>query len=50
MVADYGRGLVPLIVPLTLLRHHLRRHPVPYLAGQVYLNPEPKELCLRNHV
>jgi uncharacterized protein YbgA (DUF1722 family)/uncharacterized protein YbbK (DUF523 family) len=50
VVADYGRGLVPLIVPLTLLRHHLRRHPVPYLAGQVYLDPEPKELRLRNHV
>ncbi len=50
VVADYGRGLVPLIVPLTLLRHHLRRTPVPYLAGQVYLDPEPRELCLRNHV
>jgi uncharacterized protein YbgA (DUF1722 family)/uncharacterized protein YbbK (DUF523 family) len=47
---DYARGLVPLVVPLTLLKHHLRRHPVPYLQGQVYLTPHPKELMLRNHV
>ncbi len=50
VVADYRRGLVPLIVPLTLLRHHLRRSPVPYLAGQVYLDPEPRELRLRTQV
>jgi uncharacterized protein YbgA (DUF1722 family)/uncharacterized protein YbbK (DUF523 family) len=46
--ADYRRGLVPLVVPLTLLRHHLRKHGVPYLAGQSYLEPHPKELMLRN--
>lgn len=50
IVADYGKGLVPLIVPLTLLRHHVRRQGVEYLAGQTYLDPDPKELCLRNHV
>jgi uncharacterized protein YbgA (DUF1722 family) len=50
LVSDYGRGLVPLVVPLTLLRHHVRRHGVEYLAGQVYLDPDPKELMLRNHV
>jgi uncharacterized protein YbgA (DUF1722 family)/uncharacterized protein YbbK (DUF523 family) len=50
VVADYGRGLVPLVVPLTLVRHHVRRNGVGYLAGQVYLDPDPKELCLRNHV
>lgn len=43
-------GLVPLIVPLTLLAHHLRRHPVPWVNGQTYLNPYPAELMLRNHV
>ena len=47
---DYCRGLVPLIVPLTLIRHHVRRFEVPYLRGQVYLEPRPKELMLRNHV
>jgi hypothetical protein len=42
---------VPLIVPLTLLQHHLRRQPVPdWVRQQVYLNPYPKELLLRNHV
>jgi uncharacterized protein YbgA (DUF1722 family)/uncharacterized protein YbbK (DUF523 family) len=49
-VADYQRGLVPLVVPLTLVRHHVRRCGVAYLAGQVYLEPHPKELMLRNHV
>ncbi|HVO19561.1 MAG TPA: DUF523 and DUF1722 domain-containing protein [Anaeromyxobacter sp.] len=50
IVGDYARGLLPLVVPLTLLRHHLRRHQVEYLAGQVYLDPDPRELCLKNHV
>jgi uncharacterized protein YbgA (DUF1722 family) len=49
-IADYRRGLLPLIVPITLLRHHVRRLDVAYLASQVYLNPHPKELMLRNHV
>lgn len=51
LIEDYRQGLVPLIVPLTLLKHHLRRHPVPdWVHQQVYLNPYPKELMLRNHV
>jgi uncharacterized protein YbgA (DUF1722 family)/uncharacterized protein YbbK (DUF523 family) len=50
-IEDYRRELVPLIVPLTLLQHHLRRQPVPdWVHQQVYLNPYPKELLLRNHV
>jgi uncharacterized protein YbgA (DUF1722 family)/uncharacterized protein YbbK (DUF523 family) len=50
VIADYRRGLVPLVVPLTLVRHHVRVLDVPYLAGQFYLDPHPKELMLRNHV
>ena len=51
LIEDYRGELVPLIVPLTLLQHHLRRHPVPdWVHQQVYLNPYPKELMLRNHV
>ena len=50
LVDDYARELVPLIVPLTLIRHHVRRLGIEYLAGQVYLNPHPKELMLLNHV
>jgi uncharacterized protein YbgA (DUF1722 family)/uncharacterized protein YbbK (DUF523 family) len=49
-IEDYRLGLVPLVVPLTLVKHHVRRHKVEYLAGQVYLDPHPKELMLRNHV
>jgi uncharacterized protein YbgA (DUF1722 family)/uncharacterized protein YbbK (DUF523 family) len=49
LIDDYRRGLVPLIVPVTLLRHHVNRLGVPYLAGQTYLEPHPKELMLRNH-
>ena len=49
-VEDYRLGLVPLVVPLTLIKHHVRRRHVEYLAGQVYLDPHPKELMLRNHV
>ena len=49
-IDDYRLGLVPLIVPITLVRHHVRVHAVGYLAGQVYLAPHPKELMLRNHV
>ena len=51
LIEDYRQGLVPLIVPLTLLKYHLNRYPVPDLVHQqVYLHPYPKELMLRNHV
>lgn len=49
-IEAYRQGLVPLVVPLTLIKHHLRRHEVPYLAQQSYLEPHPRELMLRNHV
>jgi uncharacterized protein YbbK (DUF523 family)/uncharacterized protein YbgA (DUF1722 family) len=50
VIHDYRRGLVPLVVPLTLVKHSVRRLDVAYLADQVYLTPHPKELTLRNHV
>jgi uncharacterized protein YbgA (DUF1722 family) len=51
LMEDYRRGQVPLIVPVTLLKHHLRRPTVPeWVHQQVYLYPYPKELMLRNHV
>lgn len=50
VIEDYGKGLVPLVVPLTMLRHYVGLLGVEYLAGQVYLEPHPKELMLRNHV
>ena len=50
LLQDYRAGLIPLVVPLTLIRHYVRRHDVTYLRGQMYLEPHPKELMLRNHV
>jgi uncharacterized protein YbgA (DUF1722 family) len=51
LIEDYQQGLLPLIVPLPLLKHHLNRYPVPdWVHQQVYLHPYPKELMLRNHV
>jgi uncharacterized protein YbgA (DUF1722 family) len=49
-IENYRQGLVPLIVPLTLLQHHFRRHPAPWVLEQTYLQPYPAELMLRNHV
>jgi len=49
-IDDYRRGIAPLIVPVTLLRHFTRLHHVAYLAGQTYLEPHPRELMLRNRV
>ena len=50
LIDDYARLRVPLVVPLTLLAHHIRRCGVSYLAEQIYLRPHPVELMLRNHV
>jgi uncharacterized protein YbgA (DUF1722 family)/uncharacterized protein YbbK (DUF523 family) len=50
LIEDYRAGLVPLVVPVTLVRHFVRRCGASYLAGQTYLEPSPKELMLRNHV
>ncbi len=47
---DYKNELVPLIVPVTLFNHYVRKYGQPYLAQQVYLKPHPTELKLRNHV
>lgn len=44
----YRLGQVPLVVPITLLNHHFRRHPDSYMQRQIYLNPHPPELMLRN--
>jgi len=50
VIDDYARGDVPLIVPLTLLRHHVSREEIEYLQQQIYLAPHPKSLRLRNDV
>lgn len=50
VITDFHKGLVPLSVPITLIRHYVRIMEIPYLCDQVYLQPHPKELMLRNHV
>ncbi len=49
IIADYRRGFIPLVVPITLLAHYVRKYDKEYLKDQVYLNPHPLELQLRNH-
>jgi uncharacterized protein YbgA (DUF1722 family) len=50
VIGNYHKGLIPLIVPITLLNHYVRKYEEPYLKKQYYLNPHPAELMLRNHV
>ena len=50
VIQDYHQELVPLNVPLTLIKHYVKLFQVNYLQSQAYLNPHPKELMLRNHV
>jgi uncharacterized protein YbgA (DUF1722 family)/uncharacterized protein YbbK (DUF523 family) len=49
VIGRYHEGTVPLIVPITLMNHYVRKYDEPYLKKQVYLEPHPMELKLRNH-
>ncbi len=49
-INEYRLERLPLIVPITLIKHHLKNYPNEYLAKQYYLNPYPRELMLRNHI
>ena len=49
-IENYRMGYVPLIVPVTLLSHYVRKYDEPYLKEQFFLHPHPLELQLRNHV
>jgi len=50
LINHYHDGYIPLVVPVTLISHYVRKYDEPYLSQQVYLNPHPSELQLRNHV
>ncbi len=50
VISEFHGGLVPLLVPVTLIRHYVRLYQESYLMRQWYLNPHPRELMLRNHV
>ncbi len=49
-IAQYNHGYLPLIVPITLLRHHFRKYPNEYISNSFYLCPHPSELMLLNSV
>jgi uncharacterized protein YbgA (DUF1722 family)/uncharacterized protein YbbK (DUF523 family) len=50
IIDEYRKGYIPLIVPVTLLNHYVRKYEQSYLKDQYYLHPHPIELKLRNHV
>jgi len=50
VIGAYADGLVPLIVPITLINHYVARFDTGSVRDQIYLHPHPKELMLRNHV
>jgi uncharacterized protein YbgA (DUF1722 family) len=49
-IETYKQGNFPLIVPVTLINHYIRKYQEPYLGRQFYLQPHPVELNLRNQV
>lgn len=50
LIESYRQGYVPLVVPLTLLKHHLAKLDNPYLKAQTFWAPHPENLGLRNHI
>lgn len=48
VIENYRKGIVPLVVPVTLLKHHFHQFPDEYIARQFYLQPYPDDLSLRN--
>ncbi|MBX2858364.1 MAG: DUF523 and DUF1722 domain-containing protein [Cellvibrionaceae bacterium] len=47
-IEQYRQGYLPLIVPITILRHHFRKNPDPYIDKSYYMKPHPRELMLHN--
>jgi len=50
VIEQYRKGIVPLVVPVTLLQHHFNNHPNDYISKQAFFDPYPAELSLRNHI
>jgi uncharacterized protein YbgA (DUF1722 family)/uncharacterized protein YbbK (DUF523 family) len=50
LIGDFRHRLIPLIAPITMMRHYTKKYQIEYLQGQLYLEPNPKELMLRYHV
>ncbi len=50
LIERYRSGEIPLIVPLTLLKHHFRKSPDTYIDESYYMSPYPQELLLINQL
>jgi uncharacterized protein YbgA (DUF1722 family) len=50
VIENYHKGHIPLIVSVVLINNYVKKFDLPYLKRQYYLNPQPLELMLRNHV
>ena len=50
MIENYRLGILPLIVPITILRHHFRKFPDDYINRSWYMRPHPVELMLHNQL
>lgn len=50
VIHQYRQGDIPLVAPLILLKHHLKKHPDAYLQRQKFLTPYPDKLRLRNAI
>jgi uncharacterized protein YbgA (DUF1722 family)/uncharacterized protein YbbK (DUF523 family) len=50
LITQYSSGQVPLVVPITLLKHHFKHHFSGYIERQAYMQPYPEQLSLRNHI
>jgi uncharacterized protein YbgA (DUF1722 family)/uncharacterized protein YbbK (DUF523 family) len=50
VIEQYRKGIVPLVVPVTLLQHHFNNHPNEYISKQAFFDPYPPELSLRNAI
>lgn len=50
VISNYRQGIVPLVVPMTLLKHHFRNNPSSYINMQAFMQPFPETLSLRNRI
>ena len=50
LIAQYSSGHLPLVVPITLLKHHFKHHSSGYIERQAYMQPYPEQLSLRNNI
>ncbi|MGR9044970.1 MAG: YbgA family protein [Gammaproteobacteria bacterium] len=49
-IERYRLGFIPLIVPITLLKHHFRKQPDPFIERSFYMSPYPEELTVMNEI